>query len=81
MSRLYCTAPSSQGPEAGTEILTRLCDGLQVFDIDDRKAWGAVALTTGAVAASIAMIAYSPWYLLPFAWAFAGTAWTGVSHT
>jgi len=50
----------------------------EVFDIDDRKAWGAVALTTGAVAASIAMIAYSPWYLLPFAWAFAGTAWTGM---
>ncbi len=50
-----------------------------MFAIDERKAWGAVALTTGAVAASIFMIANSPWYLLPLAWAFAGTAWTGVS--
>merc|ERR1712130_410028 len=50
----------------------------EVFAIDERKAWGAVTLTTGAVAASIFMIANSPWYLLPLAWAFAGTAWTGM---
>jgi hypothetical protein len=54
---------------------------LQVFEIDDRRAWGAVALTTGTVVASLFMIAYSPWYLLPIAWAFAGTAWTGVSNS
>ena len=52
---------------------------MQVFEVDDRKAWSAVLLTTCSVLASIALIAYSPWYLLPFAWVFAGTAWTGVS--
>lgn len=26
------------------------------------------------------LIAISPWYLLPLAWAFAGTAFTGVSR-
>ena len=53
---------------------------LQVFEVDDRKAWSAVLLTTCSVLASIALIAYSPWYLLPLAWVFAGTAWTGVSY-
>lgn len=50
----------------------------EVFEINDRKAWSAVLLTTCSVLASIGLIAYSPWYLLPFAWAFAGTAWTGM---
>lgn len=50
----------------------------EVFQINDRKAWSAVLLTTCSVLVSIALIAYSPWYLLPFAWAFAGTAWTGM---
>ena len=42
------------------------------------RAWGAVATTAASVALSIYLIAISPWYLLPLAWAFAGTAWTGV---
>lgn len=52
---------------------------LQVYKVDDKKAWSAVGLTVLAVAFSTFLIAASPWYLLPFAWAFAGTAWTGVS--
>ena len=53
---------------------------LQVFEIKPLRAWGAVATTLLSVAASLYLIAVSPWYLLPLAWAFAGTAWTGVSE-
>ena len=42
------------------------------------RAWGAVATTVASVSLSVYLIAISPWYLLPLAWAFAGTAWTGV---
>lgn len=52
---------------------------MQVFDFNPWKAWSAVAITLTSVAFSLYLIAMSPWYLLPFAWAFAGTAWTGVS--
>lgn len=52
---------------------------LQVFDINPLRAWSAVAITLASVSLSIYLIAMSPWYLLPLAWAFAGTAWTGVS--
>jgi hypothetical protein len=51
---------------------------LQVFEINPWRAWGAVATTVVSVALSIYLISISPWYLLPLAWAFAGTAWTGV---
>lgn len=50
----------------------------EVFEISELKAWKSVILTVVAVAASMVGIAYSPWYLLPFAWAFAGTAATGL---
>ena len=49
-----------------------------VFDINPLRAWGAVATTVAAVAFSALMIQNAPWYLLPLAWAFAGTAWTGL---
>ena len=49
-----------------------------VFDINPWRAWGAVATTVAAVAFSAFLIQNSPWYLLPLAWAFAGTAWTGM---
>jgi len=49
-----------------------------VFDINPLRAWGAVATTIAAVAFSAFLIQNSPWYLLPLAWAFAGTAWTGM---
>lgn len=51
----------------------------QVFEINPIKAWSAVAITLTSVAASLYLISVSPWYLLPFAWFIAGTAFTGVS--
>ena len=54
---------------------------VQVFEIKPLRAWGAVATTVVSVALSIYLISISPTYLLPLAWAFAGTAWTGVSQT
>ena len=50
----------------------------QVFELNMMRAWGAVATTVASVSLSIYLISISPWYLLPLAWAFAGTAWTGV---
>ena len=50
----------------------------QVFQLNPWRAWGAVATTVASVSLSVYLIAISPWYLLPLAWAFAGTAWTGV---
>ncbi len=53
---------------------------MQVFQINPVRAWGAVATTVVSVALSVYLISISPTYLLPLAWAFAGTAWTGVSQ-
>lgn len=50
----------------------------EVFEIDNGKAWRAVGLTVAAVSASMALIAVTPWYLLPVSWFIAGTAWTGM---
>ena len=61
--------PSSQKPDPA----------LQVFEVKPLKAWSAVAITLVSVAVSLYLISISPWYLLPLAWAFAGTAFTGVS--
>lgn len=52
---------------------------LQVFELDHGKAWRAVLTTLASVAATLYLVHVSPWYLLPFAWALAGTAFTGVS--
>ena len=49
-----------------------------VFTINPARAWAAVATTVAAVALSVYLISVAPWYLLPLAWAFAGTAWTGL---
>ena len=43
-----------------------------VFQIDDWKAWRSVAISVGAVTLSLALVAVSPWYLLPFSYVFAG---------
>lgn len=59
--------------------LRERCCNVQVFQINPLRAWGAVATTVVSVALSIYLISISPPYLLPLAWAFAGTAWTGVS--
>ncbi|GFR52214.1 hypothetical protein Agub_g14754 [Astrephomene gubernaculifera] len=49
----------------------------EVFELDHGKAWRAVLISVTAMAASLYLISISPWYLLPFAWAFSGTAFTG----
>jgi omega-6 fatty acid desaturase (delta-12 desaturase) len=50
-----------------------------VFEFNMWKAWGAVFTAIASLAASLYLVSISPWYLLPFAWALAGTAATGVS--
>jgi acyl-lipid omega-6 desaturase (Delta-12 desaturase) len=42
------------------------------------KAWMAVVLSLSMVAISYVGIAIAPWFLLPLAWLFAGTALTGL---
>ncbi len=48
------------------------------FEKDWRKAWFSVFLTVIATALGCVAIAVSPWYLLPIAWFFTGTAATGL---
>ncbi|CAM6093094.1 unnamed protein product [Calypogeia fissa] len=50
----------------------------EVFEINPWKAWKSVAITIAAYALGIFWIAKAPWYLLPFAWAWTGTAATGL---
>ena len=52
----------------------------EVFEFNMFKAWGAVFIAIASLSLSMYLISISPWYLLPFAWAFAGTAATGVSN-
>lgn len=49
----------------------------KVFEIDDVKAWTSVLVSVASYALGIFMIAKAPWYLLPLAWAWTGTAVTG----
>lgn len=51
----------------------------EVFEFNMWKAWGAVFVAVASMAASEYLISVAPWPLLPFAWALAGTAFTGVS--
>jgi omega-6 fatty acid desaturase (delta-12 desaturase) len=48
------------------------------FEKDWRKAWFSVLITVLSVALGSGAIAIAPWYLLPFAWFFTGTAATGL---
>lgn len=48
------------------------------FEKDWKKAWMSVLVTISGVIVGYVAIALSPWYLLPFAWFFAGTAATGL---
>ncbi|MFS7981856.1 putative acyl-lipid omega-6 desaturase (cytochrome b5) [Helianthus anomalus] len=48
-----------------------------VFEIDDTKAWKSVLISATSYALGLFMISKSPWYLLPLAWAWTGTAVTG----
>jgi fatty acid desaturase len=54
---------------------------LKVFEIDDVKAWKTVLISATSYALGLLMISKAPWYLLPLAWAWTGTAVTGVSST
>ena len=47
------------------------------FQKDAFKAWKSVAISVTAVVLGYAAIAFSPWFLLPLAWFFTGTALTG----
>eukprot|EP01018_Ginkgo_biloba_P035358 Gb_08625 [translate_table: standard] len=49
----------------------------EVFKIDDIKAWKSVAISVAAYSLGLYLIAKAPWYLLPLAWAWTGTAVTG----
>ena len=50
-----------------------------MFEIDDMKAWKSVLISVSSYALGLFMITKAPWYLLPLAWAWTGTAVTGVS--
>ncbi|NJN87649.1 MAG: fatty acid desaturase [Leptolyngbyaceae cyanobacterium SL_7_1] len=47
------------------------------FHKSQRKAWSSVLLSVSAVALGYVSIAIAPWFLLPIAWFFTGTALTG----
>jgi omega-6 fatty acid desaturase (delta-12 desaturase) len=49
----------------------------EYFDKSPVKAWLSVLISVTTAALGYASIAFSPWYLLPFAWIFTGTALTG----
>lgn len=49
----------------------------KVFEIDDMKAWKSVLISITSYALGLFLISKSPWYLLPLAWAWTGTAVTG----
>jgi len=49
----------------------------EVFVKDPKKAWLTVFINVLLVVTGYFAIAYSPWFLLPLAWIFTGTALTG----
>uniref|UniRef100_B8HXM7 Fatty acid desaturase n=1 Tax=Cyanothece sp. (strain PCC 7425 / ATCC 29141) TaxID=395961 RepID=B8HXM7_CYAP4 len=49
----------------------------EYFRKDPVQAWTGVVISLVMAAVGYAAIAYAPWYLLPFAWIFTGTAMTG----
>ncbi|MFE4107691.1 fatty acid desaturase [Almyronema epifaneia] len=49
----------------------------ECFEKNRFKAWFSVFVSVGAVALGYVAIALSPWFLLPLAWFFTGTALTG----
>nr|AGW21689.1 omega-6 fatty acid desaturase [Solanum commersonii] len=49
----------------------------KVFEIDDGKALKSVLISVTSYTLGLFMIAKAPWYLLPLAWAWTGTAVTG----
>ncbi|KAF1867794.1 hypothetical protein Lal_00050228 [Lupinus albus] len=63
----------------GNVTLKDVIDSLpkKVFEIDDAKAWKSVLVSATSYALGLFMISKAPWYLLPLAWAWTGTAITG----
>ncbi|CAI9274577.1 unnamed protein product [Lactuca saligna] len=53
-------------------------DDIKVFEIDNMKAWKSVLIFATSYALGLFMIAKSPWYFFPLAWAWTETAVTGV---
>ena len=49
----------------------------EYFEKKPLRAWLSVLFSLTTAALGYASIALSPWYLLPFAWIFTGTALTG----
>lgn len=49
----------------------------EVFELDHSKAWRAVLVSIVAMSISMYLVHIAPWFLLPAAWALAGTALTG----
>jgi acyl-lipid omega-6 desaturase (Delta-12 desaturase) len=49
----------------------------ECFQKDMRKAWAKLIINVLMVALGYASLAVAPWYLVPFAWIFTGTALTG----
>lgn len=49
----------------------------EVFEINDLKAFKTVCISVVSYFLGLFMIAKAPWYLLPLAWAWTGTAVTG----
>jgi omega-6 fatty acid desaturase (delta-12 desaturase) len=50
---------------------------LEAFEINYFKAWRTVVTSVAAYSLGIYIISRAPWYLLPLAWAWTGTAITG----
>jgi len=49
----------------------------ECFEKNELRAWSGVAFSVCAAALGYFLTAIAPWYLLPFAWIFTGTALTG----
>jgi len=49
----------------------------ECFHKDYRQAWTRVVISVSAVSLGYLMLAVAPWFLLPLAWIFTGTALTG----
>jgi omega-6 fatty acid desaturase (delta-12 desaturase) len=50
----------------------------ECFQKDAYKAWMSVLISLSAVTIGYVMLAHTPWFLLPIAWFFLGTALTGL---
>ncbi|XP_057969783.1 omega-6 fatty acid desaturase, chloroplastic-like [Malania oleifera] len=66
-------------PIPETVTLKDIADTLpkKLLEIDDAKAWKAVLKSVAFYALGLFMTSKTPWYLLPLAWAWTGTAAAG----